>query len=167
MNALAVPKRRVRKDPTPKPVKDNDERFTPPELLWWLHTRYRFTVDIASTPLAPAAQILTRYITKEQNALRYIIPADERVFCNPPYSDIWPWVDFLWRQPCFSLLLVPAWTDRKWWQELVEPYRDRFGSRLHTEFHTRVTFGDPEKPIRESGAPKFIGSVFITFDRVG
>lgn len=149
----------------PKPPKDNDERFTPPELLLKLHGRYGFTVDIASTPLAPAAQILTRYLTKEMNALKYAIPADERVFCNPPYSDIWTWVDFLWRQPCFSLLLVPAWTDRKWWLELIEPYRDRPGSRLHTEHMGRVLFGDPVQPIREKDAPKFTGSVLITFDR--
>ncbi len=150
-----------------KESQDNDERFTPPDLLLKLHAKHSFTVDIASSPLAPASKILTRYFTKQMNVLQYVIPDHERVFCNPPYSDIWTWVDFLWRQPCFSLLLVPAWTDRQWWQKLIEPYRDRPGSRLHTEFYTRVLFGDPEVPIREEGAPKFIGSVFITFDKVG
>lgn len=143
-----------------------DERFTPPDLLLDLHAKYRFTVDIASSSLAPAAQILTRYITKEQNVFRFQIPKEERVFCNPPYSEIYPWVHFLWRQPCFSFMLLPAWTDRRWWQELVEPFRDRPGSRLHAEHTGRILFGTPEQPIREKDAPKFIGSVYLTFDQV-
>lgn len=166
MNAVGNPVQRASQRQRTGNSLPNDERFTPPDLIRKLHAKYSFTVDIASSSLAPAAQILTRYITKEQNALKYMIPADERVFCNPPYSDIWTWVDFLWRQPCFSFLLVPAWTDRKWWLELVEPYRDRPGSRLHTEHFGRILFGDPETPIRKKDAPKFIGSVFITFDQV-
>ena len=142
-----------------------DERFTPPTDLERWHAKYRFTVDIASSPLAPAARILPRYITKEQNALRFAIPREERVWCNPPYSDIEPWVRFLWKQPCFSVMLLPAWTDRQWWQKYVEPFRDRPGSRLHTEFLTRVLFGDPVVPVRTKGQPNF-WPVLLIFDEV-
>ncbi len=152
-----------------KPLKPNDERFTPPDLLMRLHAKHRFTVDIASCAIAPAAQIITRYFTKEMDVFKYApFPREERVYCNPPYSDIWPWVDLLWRQPCFSLMLLPAWTDRKWWLQLVEPYRDRPGSRLHVEFTERIAFGSPECPVAppDADVPKFLGSVLITFDQV-
>lgn len=154
-----------------KPLKPNDERFTPPDLLLRLHARYKFTVDIASCAIAPAAQIIPRYFTKEMDVFRYApFPKHERIFCNPPYSDILPWVDLLWRQPCFSFMLVPAWTDRKWWQLLVEPYRDQIGSRLHTQFTDRVTFWQPDAAGVAANAmkeePKFIGSVYLIFDQV-
>ncbi len=145
---------------------ENDERFTPPDMLRSLHAQYAFTLDLASSPLAPAAQILPRYLTRENSAFQYRIPAEERVWCNPPYSNIPLWISFLWAQPCWSMMLVPAWTDRAWWHEYVEPFRDRPGTRLHTQFIRRVLFGDPEQPVRKSGSPKFIGSVLITLDRM-
>ena len=146
-------------------VRRKDERFTPPDFLRAQHAKHHFTVDLCSSSAAPAAQILPRYFTKEHNALRFVIPPEERVWCNPPFSDIRPWVELLWRSAAFSVMLVPAWTDRSWWQELVEPYRDRPGSRLHTEFLKRVLFGDEEEPVRTKGQPNF-WPVLLTFDRM-
>ena len=150
-----------------KPAQENDERFTPPEMLLKLHALHAFTLDIASCAEAPASKILPRYLTKANSAFQYAIPAEERVWCNPPYSDIPSWISFLWAQPCWSMMLVPAWTDRAWWAKFVEPFRDKPGGRLHTQFLPgRVLFGDPVQPIRAKGTPKFIGSVLITFDRM-
>src|SRR5215475_10049926 len=43
------------------------------------------------------------------------------VWCNPPYSDIAPWIRH-------------ARTEQQWWQLMVEPFRDRAGSPLTTTF---------------------------------
>lgn len=49
------------------------------------------------------------------------------VWCNPPYSDIEPWVRkaHAESQHCRSIsMLLPAnRTEQGWWQDLVEPYR--------------------------------------------
>ena len=62
----------------------------------------------------------------------------ERVFCNPPYSDIRPWVEKAWieaPQAELVVMLLPAnRTEPTWWQELVEPFRDRPEQLLRVEF---------------------------------
>lgn len=54
-----------------------------------------------------------------------------RVWCNPPYSDIVPWVGKAWtsmaeqRGPDLIAMLLPCnRTEQSWWQELVEAVRD-------------------------------------------
>lgn len=61
----------------------------------------------------------------------------ERVWCNPPYSSIAPWIRKAWASPAAEVIvmLLPAnRTEQSWWRDLVEPYRDRVGSPLRTEF---------------------------------
>lgn len=66
------------------------------------------------------------------------IPECERIWCNPPYSDIAPWVRKAWS--CWAstdgiVMLLPAnRTEQSWWQLMVEPFRDRGGSPLRAEF---------------------------------
>lgn len=76
-----------------------------------------------------------------------------RVWCNPPYSDIEPWVAHAWDQavdPALKVLamLLPAnRTDQPWWHEHVEKYRDgrlHLAERFSTHFlPSRVRFGHP------------------------
>jgi site-specific DNA-methyltransferase (adenine-specific) len=42
--------------------------------------------------------------------------AGERVFCNPPYSDILPWLAKA-REAEVAVYLVPSRTDTRWWHE--------------------------------------------------
>ena len=53
----------------------------------------------------------------------------ERVWCNPPYSAIGPWVRKAWAEAAAAeliVMLLPAnRTEQGWWQDLVEPFRDR------------------------------------------
>ncbi len=62
----------------------------------------------------------------------------ETVFCNPPYSSIEPWVRKAWLEADRALgivMLLPAnRCEQKWWQQQVEPHRDRAGSGLRVEF---------------------------------
>jgi site-specific DNA-methyltransferase (adenine-specific) len=44
--------------------------------------------------------------------------AGERVFCNPPYSDIRPWLSKA-REAALAVFLVPARTDTRWWHDLA------------------------------------------------
>ena len=64
--------------------------------------------------------------------------AGERVWCNPPYSSIAPWVQKAWAEhgaaECIVMLLPANRTEQTWWRDLVEPYRDRVGSPLRSEF---------------------------------
>lgn len=64
--------------------------------------------------------------------------AHERVWCNPPYSDIEPWAVKARcekRNAQLIVMLVPAnRTEQGWWQRQIEPYRDQPGSPLRVEF---------------------------------
>lgn len=99
-----------------------------------LHERFRFTIDAAASPTNAR---LPRFWTLEDDALSQSW-AGERVWCNPPYSDIAPWVNKAWAEAEHAeviVMLLPAnRTEQVWWQEMVEPYRDRPGSPLRTEF---------------------------------
>ena len=84
---------------------------TPPSLFNPLHARFQFTLDGAA---------------REDNALlpRYSSPdkprswVAERVFCNPPWSDIPPFVERA-ATADVAVLLVPARTNAKWFHRAL------------------------------------------------
>jgi phage N-6-adenine-methyltransferase len=110
-----------------------DDRALPEGDFWVLNRRFNFSIDAAAS--AHNAK-LARYVTKEQDGL--LFPwSGERVYCNPPYSEIRPWVEKAWSEKDAALivLLLPAnRTEQSWWQDLIEPRRDRAGSPLSVEF---------------------------------
>jgi phage N-6-adenine-methyltransferase len=111
-----------------------DERQTSPEVFDPLHERFRFTVDAAALPRNAK---LERFWTPDDDALSQSW-ARERVWCNPPYSHIEPWVAKAWeefrpRGAELIVMLVPAnRTEQGWWQRQVEPFREWPG--FHVEF---------------------------------
>ena len=139
-----------------------DERYTPAEVLQWAREKAGiddFTLDVAACEHSFCA---LQCYTKEENGL-------DRdwfgcVWCNPPYSDIRPWVEKAWFHAAHSILspteaicmLLPATrTEQAWWQELVEPYRDRPDSILRVHFYPgRIKFGKhPDDTAKMTGAP--------------
>lgn len=108
-----------------------DDRATPPELFGPLHERFRFTLDVAA---AAHNTKCPRFFTKADDGLSQAW-AGERVWCNPPYSDIAPWVAKAHSEPAaLVVMILPAnRTEQGWWQRHIEPYRDR-GGRLSIEF---------------------------------
>jgi phage N-6-adenine-methyltransferase len=116
-----------------------DDRATPPEVFDPLHERYRFTVDACALPHNTK---LPKFYTPEQNGLEQSW-AGERVWCNPPFSDIRPWVRKAWVEvgegfPELIVMLVPAnRTEQQWWQSYVEYFRD---GRAKTRLQLRVEF---------------------------
>lgn len=124
---------------------DADERATPAEYFAQLHERFRFTVDAAALPYNAK---LDRYWTPAEDGLEQPWKG-ERVWCNPPFSNIEPWLAKAARVSALGkygaelvVMLLPAnRTDLGWWHEHIEPHRDN-GSRLHVEFLPgRIRFG--------------------------
>jgi phage N-6-adenine-methyltransferase len=111
-----------------------DDRETPPELFDPLNEEYRFTLDVAA---APHNAKTPRYFTLQDNGLEQSW-AGESVWCNPPYSDIRPWVEKAWaehdRTRVIVMLLPANRTEQAWWQDLVEPRRDTGVSPLSCQF---------------------------------
>jgi hypothetical protein len=82
--------------------------------------------------------------------------ADEFVWCNPPYSNLGDWVSKAWAEWPSSrgiVMLLPAnRVEQKWWQEHVEPRRDRPDSPLKVEFLPgRMRFIRPNAVIGPKG----------------
>jgi phage N-6-adenine-methyltransferase len=114
---------------------DVDDRATLPLYMLQFEERFgKFTLDVAA---AKHNAKCARFFTKEQDGLAQSW-ADELVWCNPPYSDIYPWIYKAWdereRTRGIVMLLPANRTEQKWWQQLVEPHRDRVGSGLTVEF---------------------------------
>lgn len=112
--------------PAPGVEDPADDRAVPFELFDRWNERFHFTVDAAAS--AENAR-LPRFWTREDDGLHQPW-AGERVWCNPPYSDIKPWVTNAWYGsghpwPELVVMLLPAnRTEQGWWQKWVEPYRD-------------------------------------------
>ena len=114
-----------------------DDRATSPEVFDPLNERFRFTIDVAASA---ANTKLPRFYSIEDDGLSKTW-LGERVWCNPPYSNIRPWVEKAWWETsrrygaALVVMLVPAnRTEQKWWQEEIEPHRDRHLGGFRTEF---------------------------------
>jgi phage N-6-adenine-methyltransferase len=91
------------------------------------------------------------------------------VWCNPPYSQIPRWAEKAASETAagnheVAALLLPAnRTEQPWWQERVEPFRDRgLSPTVSTYFLAgRVRFGSRENP-EGMGSPPF-ASVLVVF----
>lgn len=121
-----------------------DDRATTPEVFGPLDAVHHFTVDVAA---AAHNTKCPRYYDRSVDGLRQSW-ADEAVWCNPPYSSIAPWVAKAWGEHHHArviVMLLPAnRTEQTWWQDLVEPHRDRPGSPLTVSFlRGRIRFLKP------------------------
>ena len=127
-----------------------DDRGTDPEFIARLEERFgAFDLDVAAAAhnaKAPA------FYAREDDGLSQ--PWTGRVWCNPPYSDCGAWVRKAWeewngegiplplgprpaeiRDVERIVMLLPAnRVEQRWWQDLVEPFRDRPHSPLRVEF---------------------------------
>lgn len=132
-----------------------DDRGTAPEFFAALDARFGFTIDVAAASHNAKCE---RYFGIEEDGLAQPW-AGERVWCNPPYSDIGAWVKKAWKERDAEVIvmLLPAnRTEQKWWQLYVEPRRDK-GGRLRVEFlRGRLRFVMPgEESIGPNQRPPF------------
>lgn len=110
------------------------------------------------TTAAPASMLIGRWWDKETNGLTQSWDG-ERVWCNPPYSNVAPWVEKAWASLALVVMLIPAnRTEQPWWQEMIEPHRDRSRSILRTQFlasRTRFLQRQVDGSVKLMGSPPF------------
>lgn len=160
--------------PIVAPPAESDEFYTPWETFIPLDREFRFTVDVAATP--ESTKIPRHFYTFLQNGLEQSW-AGERVWCNPPYSDIAPWVikaEFeVLRNSCplVAMLLPATKTEQPWWQDFIEPWRDGRRPRsdglltftVETRFlRRRIAFGFPGNPEGGKESGRF-GNVLVVW----
>lgn len=85
---------------------------TPEALFAGLHAEYGFTLDGAAKP----GNSLTARYSSPDSRLPW---TGERVFCNPPWSNIAPFVE-LAATAALAVLLVPARVNAKWFHRALE-----------------------------------------------
>lgn len=143
-----------------------DDRRTPAGLFREQDYLHRFTLDVAASEENAK---LPAFFSIDTDGLAQSW-AGHRVWCNPPYSNIGPWVEKAWaemRAACeLVVMLLPAnRTEQSWWQSQVEPFRDRVaggGIRLTTRFLAgRIEFG--RRSATAVHTP--FGSVLLTWER--
>lgn len=140
-------------------VKDSvDDRATTPEMFAEIAARLGpFTVDVAASAANTKCE---RFYSIEDDGLARSW-VGERVWCNPPYSDIGPWVEKAWaewRKGAVVVMLLPAnRTEQGWWQDHVEPHRDRHPDVLRVEFlRGRPRFIKPgDTEVKPNARPPF------------
>lgn len=167
-----------------------DQKFTPRSLIKSLHTEFSFTLDPSGHPLAPATRMIPKYCDGTICDGLSISWARERVFNNPPWSDIPRWVEKAYneiRSDCSLIVqLLPATrTEQPWWQNFIEPYRDldfrlirtpngiRRDKSAYRGFVVRVRFvaarpryGNPSDPEGDHvGSPNFTSVIIIWTNR--
>lgn len=142
-----------------------DERITPDWLFDSLHARFHFTLDVAAN--ATNAKVPEFFDIKSDGLSKPWAP--HSVWCNPPFSNIPAWVEKAWaehRAGAEIVMLLPAnRTEQRWWQKLVEPFRDGKGP-LRTEFIAkRFNFGVPgNEGAKFHSSPPF-GCMLLIFPR--
>lgn len=126
-----------------------------------------FTIDVAASAENTKCD---RYYTIDDDGLSQDW-AGERVWCNPPFSNLEPWVRKAWLEAEAEtiVMLLPAnRTEQGWWQDLVEPYRDRAGSPLRLRFlRGRPRFVEPGMDrVLPNSRPPF-GCCLLVWERIG
>lgn len=99
----------------------SDDWSTPSWLILQLEHEFGpFDVDVCCRPETAKAP---RYFTRDEDGLQQ--PWTGRVWCNPPYSDVAPWIakaiDAA-RSGAFVAMLLPAAVDTAWFHDLVLPH---------------------------------------------
>ena len=88
------------------------DRRTPQEFFFNLHKRLHFTLDGAATK---SNALLARF-SSERHPISW---EGERVFCNPPWSNIPPFIE-LAPSADLACLLVPARTNCRWFHRALD-----------------------------------------------
>lgn len=140
-----------------------DERITPQWLFDSLNDRFNFSIDVAAN--AANAKCGEFYDIEADGLSQPWAP--HTVWCNPPFSNLAGWVEKAWREyragATVVMLLPSNRTEQRWWQDLVEPYRDGKGP-IRTEFLARrINLGKPGNEAGKYNSSTPFGLVLLIF----
>ncbi len=147
---------------------DIDTRGTPDSIFAPLMARHAFTLDVAANAENKKTE---KYFDIAADGLSESW-RDERVWCNPPFSNLGGWVHKALTEtqgegggcPLVVMLLPNNRMEQIFWQDLIEPVRDR-GLGVAVEFlrgRPRFTWrADRPLPIKGDRPP--FGVCLVTF----
>lgn len=125
---------------TPRKKRGSDRCFTT-EAAMKLIRPLANLADHEAFDLDPCADELScwgeKFFTKKDDGLLQLWHG--RVFCNPPWSNVAPWVEKAWqelvafRALSVTFLLPDNRHGTPWWQTWIEPYRDSRAPSLRIE----------------------------------
>lgn len=108
-----------------------------------------FDLDVAAPPGGPWHVPCDRYYTAADDGLAQ--PWDGLVWCNPPYSNFWPWAD-RW-STCDSAILMGSWMKARWNRLITR-------SATCVVFLSHIEFSRPEsEPVERLAAADPYGAV--------
>lgn len=143
---------------------NRDAWRTPPELFAALDAEFRFAMDAAASWENALCQLFIDESTDslQQRWYSYLSRGDF-AFCNPPYSDVGPWVRKAAKEAKFGIgcvMLVMADTSVGWYNEAIKTAQE-------VRFITggRVSFINPETGLPVNGNNK--GSMLIIWHPFG
>lgn len=92
-----------------------DKQRTPQFLFDRLNLEFKFTLDVAAAD-SPEMHRCDEYFTEADDGLSKQWPGT--VWCNPPYSDVQPWITKAYEESCSQdstvVMLVMASTGTQW-----------------------------------------------------
>jgi phage N-6-adenine-methyltransferase len=144
-----------------------DERYTLADVFEPLDREFFFTLDAAATAENTKCR---RFYDRATDGLAQSW-AGETIWLNPPFSDLPAWVRKAREETLNGgcrrvVVLLPAnRTEQPWWQDYIEPVRDRPGTGVTTRFvRRRRNFGRPGQPDGKykTGVP--FGLVVVVFE---
>ena len=132
---------------------------TPQEYFQFWNTIYKFEIDVAASDYN---HLCPKYFTESDNAL--VQEWGLTNWCNPPYSDIGPWVDKAIEEAYrgnTTVMLVPSNVDTKWFQKVM----DSEVAKVTLLSGGRIKFIRADTQESVGSNPR--GSMFITFSPKG
>jgi len=184
-------------------AKPNDRRFTLPDTIdtvKCLTGVKSFTFDAAAEPMSHHASSWCGPlgVIGEDGCIGhdgFSVPWTGDVFCNPPWSQKYDWVEMAWHVWAHEhdfvrryeqgvatrtitmvlpatvttrtiTMVLPATTDQAWWHQFVEPHRLLPVSDLRVWFlESRTQYGKPEDPTGATQGTPQFGSCILHWSR--
>jgi len=91
-----------------------DERATPQILFDELNNEFHFEIDLAANH---ENALLPLYYTKENSAFDYFWNTNS--FLNPPYSELYNWLEYASKQRGLIVVILPCDTSTKWFHDFL------------------------------------------------
>lgn len=161
---------------TPQNLRD---RWCTPDWLyeWANKNLFSMTVDVAASSDNKKCD---KFIGEEMDALStsWLVHSDDTGWCNPPYSDIAPWVKKAWheaRKGFKIVMLIPTPNGESYYGKYIFGkasqiiyINGRIAFEAAEDFTVKGKNGKPDKAVKKgeayAGNPR--GSCLVVFDRM-